>query len=148
MQVEVIRRLVDLDDANPEVLWEVERGLKSRILEEIRDERRRAAGVKAVASILAAANPGVKRDILANLAMHDRNLAGRLVQRKVEFTFNDLIGLDDEMLMTILAACDPEIVILALATAPVSLLDQIAGCSRPPKRNHCARRSTGWDPRG
>jgi len=76
LQVDVIRRLVDLDDANPEVLWEVERGLKTRILEQIRDERRRAAGVKAVASILAAANPGVKRDILANLAMHDRHLAG------------------------------------------------------------------------
>jgi len=125
LQVDVIRRLVDLDDANPEVLWEVERGLKTRILEQIRDERRRAAGVKAVASILAAANPGVKRDILANLAMHDHHLAGRLVQRKVEFTFKDLTGLDDETLMTILASADPEIVILALATAPVSLLDQI-----------------------
>jgi flagellar motor switch protein FliG len=125
LQVDVIRRLVDLDDANPEVLWEVERGLKTRILEQIRDERRRAAGVKAVASILAAANPGVKRDILANLAMHDRQLAGRLVQRKVEFTFDDLAGLDDETLMTILAANEPEIVILALATAPASLLEQI-----------------------
>jgi flagellar motor switch protein FliG len=125
LQVDVIRRLVDLDDANPEVLWEVERGLKTRILEQIRDESRRAAGVKAVANILAAANPGVKRDMLANLAKHDRQLAGRLVQRKVEFTFNDLAGLDDETLMTILASAEPEIVILALATAPVSLLEQI-----------------------
>jgi flagellar motor switch protein FliG len=125
LQVDVIRRLVDLDDANPDVMRDVERGLKTRILEHIHDERRRAAGVKAVTSILAAANPGVKREILSNLATHDRHLAGRLVERRREFTFADIGRLDDETLMTVLTAAEPEIVILALTTAPEALVEQI-----------------------
>ena len=57
LQVEVVRRLVNLQQANPEVLLEVERGLESRILEQAIDEQRQTAGMASVAGILAAATP-------------------------------------------------------------------------------------------
>jgi len=53
VQVEVIRRLVDLDEADPRVLREVERGLESWLSEQVRDRRRRAAAESAAGAFAA-----------------------------------------------------------------------------------------------
>lgn len=122
-QVEVIRRLVVLDEANPEILREVERGLQTRIVEHVRDERRKVAGMQAVATILSAADPRIRREILSNVAIHDRQLAGRLMPQQVEFA--DLDSLDDTALALILDTADAEVVMLALAGAAPALVERI-----------------------
>src|SRR6185312_12501837 len=55
LQAEVLRRLTDLDETDPEIVREVERGLESKIIAQVRSERRRAAGLNAAAGILEAA---------------------------------------------------------------------------------------------
>jgi len=122
LQVDVIRRLVDLDETDPEILREVERGLETRLSEQIRMQRRRVAGLSAVAGILEAAEQGVGRQILANLAAHDRALAERLNGRRVEFA--DLTELDDRALGAVLAAVDVELAILALVGAAPATIDR------------------------
>ena len=62
VQVDVIRRLVDLDKADPRVLREVERGLESWLSQQSRDRQRRAAGLVAVSAILTAATGGTRRE--------------------------------------------------------------------------------------
>ncbi|HEY5316251.1 MAG TPA: FliG C-terminal domain-containing protein, partial [Pirellulales bacterium] len=119
LQVEVVRRLVNLEQANPEVLLEVERGLESRMLEQSLDEHRQTAGVASVAGILAAAAPQAKREILANLARHDRHLAGRLVDR--EFHFSDLEQISGRSLATVIETAGMELTVLALAGAGPTL---------------------------
>ena len=74
-QVEVVRRLVDLEETDPEVLREVERGLQSRLAERVPMQRRRVAGASAVSGILKASEQSVGRRILDNLATHDEGLA-------------------------------------------------------------------------
>lgn len=123
LQVDVIRRLVDLDQAHPEVVRDIERGLKSRIVAHVRDERRRCAGMKAVSGILAAARPRTKRAILSNLALHDGRLAGRLVRRK--FDFEDLGRLELDALAAVVAAVPNEVLLLALATAAPELTNRL-----------------------
>jgi flagellar motor switch protein FliG len=123
LQVDVIRRLVDLDEAHPEVVRDIERGLKSRIVAHVRDERRRCAGMKAVSGILAAARPRTKRAILSNLALHDGRLAGRLVRRK--FDFEDLGRLELDALAAVVAAVPNEVLLLALATAAPELTNRL-----------------------
>ncbi|HEX4148314.1 MAG TPA: FliG C-terminal domain-containing protein [Pirellulales bacterium] len=115
LQAEVVRRLVNLQQANPEVLLEVERGLESRILEQAIDERRQTAGMASVAGILAAAAPRMKREILANLSQHDRELAARLVDR--EFRFSELEQLSGEALAVVMDAAGAQLAVLALAGA-------------------------------
>jgi len=115
LQVDVIRRLVDLDKADPRVLREVERGLETWLSEQNRHSRRRAAGLAAVSDILAAASGGTRRRILTNLTRHDRSLAGRL--RPNRFRFAELMQLDDETVAAVLRAADPELLVLALAGA-------------------------------
>lgn len=123
LQADVLRRLVELDEADPATLREVEQGLKSRIVEQVRDERRRAAGLQAVNSILAASDPRVRRQILANLTRHDRRLAGKLAPPQLEF--GDLAMLDDANLEFVLQSADASVVRLALAGAPPLLCDRV-----------------------
>lgn len=123
LQADVIRRLVELDEADPETLREVERGLQSRIFEHTRYEQRRRAGVQAVTGILAAADPHVKRRILANLAAHDHELAEQFTRQVFEFV--DLARASDAALAEVLRAADADLVLLAFADAAPLLLDRV-----------------------
>lgn len=123
LQAEVIQRLIDLDQADPDILREVERGLESRMLEQVEVERRRETGLESMARILDAARPAVRRAIMGNLAQHDRPLAERL--RPQRFEFDDLLRVDEATLATILAAAGSELSRLALAGAREELVERI-----------------------
>ena len=123
LQVEVVRRLLDLEETDPEVLREVERGLQSRFSQQIRMQRRRVAGTSAVAGILAASGDGVGTQILGNIAARDRQLAERFDPGS--FDFADLPRLDDSTLRTVLGASDPELMILALTGSAPELIDRV-----------------------
>ncbi|MGH7194128.1 MAG: FliG C-terminal domain-containing protein, partial [Candidatus Saccharimonadales bacterium] len=129
LQADVIRRLMSLDQADPDILREVERGLESRLREQSQVDRRRDAGLASIARMLEAAAPSVRRLILANLATHDRRLAGRL--RSPSFQFDDLKRLDDEALAAVLAAAEPEVTRLALAGADTALVDRVLSQLQP-----------------
>src|SRR5215469_2062498 len=96
LQADVIHRLIDLDQADPEVVREIELALESRMLEQALAERRQETGLESVARILEAAEPALRRSIITSLARHDRGLAERLRPR--EFEFNDLRQLDESTL--------------------------------------------------
>jgi len=125
LQVDVVRRLVDLDETAPEILREVERGLETRLSEQVRMQRRRVAGLAAVAGILGAAEQPVGMQILENLATYDRPLADRICPRRFEFA--DLVELDDRTLATVLDAADAELLVLALVGAPSEWIDRLVG---------------------
>lgn len=131
LQAEVIQRLIDLDQADPEVVREVERALESRMLEQAQAERRRETGFASVARILEAAEPSLRRTIMTNLSRQDRLLAERL--RPQRFEFDDLYQVDDATLTTIIAAAGMEISRLALAGADESLLERIVKPLTPPE---------------
>lgn len=77
MQVEVLRRVVDLEETEPEILREVERQMEAMLSDELRANRRRQAGLVAVGAILAAAGGEGRGQLLANLTAVDRSLAER-----------------------------------------------------------------------
>jgi flagellar motor switch protein FliG len=88
-------------------------------------QRRRVAGLSAVAAILAASDQRVGMRILDSLNAYDRRLAERLQPGHVEF--DDFVDLDDRSLEVILAAADPEVAILALVGASPDLTDRLLG---------------------
>lgn len=73
-QAAVARQLVELDAATPEIVQEIERGLEAR-LSKLELSAKRAAGLGALRSILAAADEATRALILQNLRLHDRRLA-------------------------------------------------------------------------
>ncbi len=126
LQIEVARRLVDLEETDPEILREVERGLESWLGEQMRGDRRRAAGIAALNNILGAASPGTKQHILANLTRHDRQLAGQLkVPLQPALTFAELERLDAASLTVVLHHAPGELLVLALAGASHEFAERV-----------------------
>ncbi|HVX11045.1 MAG TPA: FliG C-terminal domain-containing protein [Pirellulales bacterium] len=123
LQADVVERLIDLDQANPDVVREVEHALESRMLEQALAERRQESGLESVARILDAAEPSLRRSIMKNLSRHDRRLAERL--RPQRFDFADLDQVDDATLAAIFGAVDAEVTQLALAGADERLVDRL-----------------------
>jgi flagellar motor switch protein FliG len=123
LQVEVVRRLADLENADAETLREVEQALEARLSRQFAIERRRAAGPEAVAKILASCDGGVAGSILENLATYDRPLAEQLGHRP--FDFDDLIQFDDSALLVVFRAAEPEVAYVALLGAPPQLVERL-----------------------
>ncbi|MBN2022566.1 MAG: hypothetical protein JW809_07200 [Pirellulales bacterium] len=126
-QAEIVRRLVDLEETDPEVLHEVERGIEARLVQ-LPLARRRAAGREAVHGILKAADRTVGRQILDNLVAHDPRLAHQFLPERPEtnpIAFDDLAGFSGAALATIAETADPELLALALVGAPPILADRL-----------------------
>ena len=91
-QADILHRLVELEETDPEILREVERGLEQRLSELVRMQRRRVAGLSAVRGILDSSEQQVGMQLLRNLARHDRPLADRIHPGR--FEFSDLLSMD------------------------------------------------------
>jgi flagellar motor switch protein FliG len=122
LQVDVLRRLVDLEETDQEILREVERGLQSRLSEQLGMQRRRVAGLSAVAGILAASDQRIGMKLMENLAARDRQLADRLSPGR--FEFKDLFRLADADLATLVQAVNAELVVISLVGAPAAWVDR------------------------
>ncbi len=144
LQVDVVRRLVDLEQADPEVLREVEQSLETRLAEQVPMHERRVAGLEALGAILEASEQGVRRQILGNLAARDKRLATQFASHAEPETpglsFEDLTRLDTAALGGLGEAAGEELLRLALVGAPVEITDRLLG-SLAPDRAAPIRRS-------
>ena len=134
LQMEVLRRLIDLDEANPEALDAVKRGLEFRLQEHIQGKQRRAAGIATVRQILAAAGPVAEHQLRFSLESFDPSLAGALQasktdaqrsSKRTDVKFEDLDLLDDPALRRVIGATANQYLVLALAGAPLPLADRM-----------------------
>ena len=96
LQTDVVHRLVDLEETDPEILRAVEETLEARLSKQVQMQRRRVAGLAAVAGILQASDGRASMQILDNLTAHDRQLAERLTPRPL--AFEDLVDADHRVL--------------------------------------------------
>ena len=112
VQVEVVQRLVDLEETDPAILHEVEEALRGRFSQQVDVQRRRVAGLQAVAGILKATDGHMGMRILDNLANRDRTLADKLLPPQL--TFDDLADLDFDILTDAVDEAGPELMLPAL----------------------------------
>ena len=123
VQAEVVHRLVDLEEADPEILREVEEALRGRLVQHVETQRRRVAGLQAVAGILQATDGRTGLRILDNLAKGDHTLAERLLPRPL--AFDDLADLEDEVLAETFDEAGPELMLLGLFGASSELINRV-----------------------
>jgi flagellar motor switch protein FliG len=125
IQTDVVRRLVDCEPADPDVLRDVAKTLEVAFIN--RQSERRTAGMATIASILNASDSASRRQILNNLAVHDRPLAHRLTAPPPvrRFTFAEVCQFPVEALLHLLELADRRTVTLALADLPDQLVDPI-----------------------
>jgi len=119
VQVEAARRVADLDETAPEVFRDIERGVEAWLCEREQTDRRRAAGMTALANILEAANPSTRQRVLAGLKDPGSGMTQRVdaPPPPPAASFADLEALDAPSLSAVLHHAERELLVLALAAA-------------------------------
>jgi len=122
-QIEVITRVLNMEQADPEVIREVEEGLEKRMSGLLTDDYRKVGGVEAVAEILNQVDRGTEKGILDCIETDDPDLVEQI--RRSMFAFEDILLANDKGLQAMLKEISHEDLALALKTASDDLKDKI-----------------------
>ncbi|MCK4871294.1 MAG: flagellar motor switch protein FliG [Phycisphaerales bacterium] len=122
-QIEVIKRIANMERTNPEVIKEVEKGLESRLSNMLLQSMERAGGVPTVAEILNTADRSTEKAIMEGLEAEDPDLVEQI--RRLMFVFEDILLVDDKGIQSVLKEVDNDELGLALKTASEELRDKI-----------------------
>jgi len=122
-QIEVVMRIARMEQTNPEVIREVEKGLEGRLSAIVSQTFEKAGGVEAVAEILNLADRATEKTILEHLETTDPELVEQI--RRLMFVFEDINLVDDRGIQMVLKEVDNSDMSLALKTASEELKDKI-----------------------
>jgi len=99
-QLSVTRRLATMAQTSPEIIREVETGLKHRMASVMSQQFENAGGVGSVAEILNVTDRATERSLLENLAQEDPDLVEEI--RRLMFVFEDIAKFTDRDVQTVL----------------------------------------------
>ena len=122
-QIEVVKRIANMEQTNPEVIKEVERGLEHRLSDIVSQTFEKAGGVDTVAEILNLADRSTEKGIMEGLEAEDPDLVEQI--RRLMFVFEDILLVNDKGIQSVLKEVDNEELSLALKTASQDLKDKI-----------------------
>ena len=123
MQTEVARRIAILDRATPDVIMEIERVLEKKISSVFTQEMAAAGGVRALAELLNRVDRSTEKAILEKLEEQNPELADEV--KRLMFTFDDLLLLDDRSIQIVLRQVDQKDLPLALKGASEDVKNKI-----------------------
>lgn len=122
-QIEVVKRIANMEQTNPEVIREVERGLESRLSNMLTQSMEKAGGIPTVAEILNLADRATEKAIMEGLEAEDPELVEEI--RRLMFVFEDVLKVDDKGIQMILKEIDNDELALSLKTASTELQQKI-----------------------
>jgi flagellar motor switch protein FliG len=123
LQTEVAQRIALMGETNPEVIADVDAGLRSKLSAISTKEFASPGGVDSLAEILNSAGRSAERTVIEGLAGLDPVLADAVRLRM--FTFEDLIELEDRDIQLILREVDQKDLVLALRGVAEDLKEKI-----------------------
>ena len=112
LQTEVALRIATMDQTAPEIIAEVERVLERRIATVLSQEFTAAGGIEALAELLNRVDRATEKGILETLEEENQELAVEI--KKLMFTFDDVILLDDRGIQQVLKELDMKELAVAL----------------------------------
>lgn len=115
IQAEVAMRIATLDRTSPEVIKEVERVLERKISTLTSADYTAAGGTKSLVEVLNRVDRSTEKSILEALEEKNPDLAEEV--KRLMFTFEDIILLDDRSLQQVLREIDSKDLALALKGA-------------------------------
>ena len=112
VQANVAMRIATMEDTNPGVIEDVERGLRLKLSNVLTQEFSQAGGVDSLAELLNRAGRSTERTVLEAIAQTDGELADEIRQKL--FTFDDIVVLNDRDIQLLLREVDQKDLGLAL----------------------------------
>lgn len=122
-QLEVVSRIANMDNTNPEVIREVEQGLELRLSGIVTQTFQKVGGVESVAEMLNLADRTTEKGILEALEQQDPDLVDQI--RRLMFVFEDILLVNDKGIQMVLKEIENDDLSLALKTASEDLRDKI-----------------------
>ncbi|MDR3109131.1 MAG: flagellar motor switch protein FliG, partial [Planctomycetaceae bacterium] len=122
-QLAVIRRIATMQQTNPDIIKDVEKGLEARMANVVSQKLERAGGVDAVAEVLNVIDRSTGRTIMENLAQDDPDLVEEI--RRLMFVFEDINKLADQDIGKILKVVESSQWAIALKGASEELKEKI-----------------------
>ena len=124
-QIEVVKRVANMEQTNPEVINEVEAGLEARLSNMLSQSFEKIGGVDTVAEVLNLVDRTTEKGIMEGLESEDPDLVEQI--RRLMFVFEDINLVNDKGIQAVLKEVDNDELALALKTASEGLRDKIFG---------------------
>lgn len=104
LQADVVRRIAIMDRTSPEIVREVERILERRLAAFTNQAAAVSGGVKSVVGVLTNVDRSTEKGIMQQIERDDPALAEEI--KKLMFTFDDIVTLDDRSIQRVLREVD------------------------------------------
>ena len=115
LQAEVVLRMANLDNVDPELIAEIDKVLKNQLSASHTVEQASLGGVQPVAEMLNVMDKNTEQSIMSRLEEKDPLLAEEI--RKLMFVFEDISKIDDRGIQILLKEVPNDKLLLALKTA-------------------------------
>lgn len=112
VQVDVARRIANMDRTSPEVIREVERVIEQKVSAVMTTEVTQSGGVKNLVEVLNLVDRATEKAIMENLEDSDPELADEI--KRLMFVFEDIKMLDDRSIQAVLGQTDKKDLAMAL----------------------------------
>jgi flagellar motor switch protein FliG len=122
-QIEVVKRVANMEQTNPEVIHEVERGLEARLSNMLSQSFEKIGGVDTVAEMLNLTDRTTEKSIMEGLEADDPDLVEEI--RRLMFVFEDINLVDDKGIQAVLKEVENDELSMSLKTASEELQDKI-----------------------
>jgi flagellar motor switch protein FliG len=122
-QVDVALRIATMAETNPDVIRDVERGLRVKMSSVLTQEFSSAGGIDSLAEILNRAGRSTERNVVEAIGKRNNELADGIRQRL--FTFDDLTVLTDRDIQLLMREIDQKDLALALRGVSAELTERM-----------------------
>ncbi|MAB82403.1 MAG: flagellar motor switch protein FliG [Phycisphaerae bacterium] len=114
-QVEVVRRVANMDQTNPDIVQEVEAGLEDRLSNMLASSSERVGGIETVAEVLNLCDRTTEKKIMDDMEHDSPQLVEEI--RRLMFVFEDIVHVDNKGIQSVLREIDNSELALSLKTA-------------------------------
>ncbi|AWB10989.1 flagellar motor switch protein FliG [Thermodesulfobium acidiphilum] len=123
IQSDVSYRLATMDRTSPDIIREVESVLERKLSTIVSQDFTEVGGVQTLAQILSRSGRAVEKSVLEALDEKDPELAENV--RKLMFTFDDIVNLDDRSIQVVLREVDSKDLSVALKGSSEEVKERI-----------------------
>ena len=122
-RMEIVHRLATLDNISPSVIRDLDQALQAEFQNSSVVSDNKLGGVEVVAAVVSSLDRNTEIAILTSMDEIDTDLANKI--RKIRFSFEDLIKVDDAGIQLLLKEINQEELLIALKTASDELKEKL-----------------------
>ena len=122
-RIEIVHRLATLDNISPSVIRDLDQALQAEFQNSSVVSDNKLGGVEVVAAVMSSLDRNTEIAILTSMDEIDTDLANKI--RKIRFSFEDLIKVDDTGIQILIKEINQEELLIALKTASDELKEKL-----------------------